>query len=254
MGLERVIVAISLAVGDMHRGPTKVDVTLYFRGNANETPPKSSHNQSHDLCFHLLLHSNQSSPHLLDLLCWIAGFSWSSCSFLLLCHVLSIVGAALCGTLFWLLSTLDLPVVIISMSLLANTSFELHYLTWFCISSSNFISPIAIRVLVGLPLLLVSKEQHFLPPCSRSLSVLFVVYITANETHWLLPILLHIILMEISCKLCRNKYPISFVIIFSKKAAKSFSLLISLSNSYLLWVCPQPNIWVSDLFDAQNLR
>ena len=54
MGLERVIVAISLAVGDMHRGPTTVDVTLYFRGNANETPPKSSHNQSHDLCIHPL--------------------------------------------------------------------------------------------------------------------------------------------------------------------------------------------------------
>lgn len=44
MGRERVIV-VSLAVGDMHRGPTTVDVTLYFRGNANETASKSSHNQ-----------------------------------------------------------------------------------------------------------------------------------------------------------------------------------------------------------------
>ena len=44
MGLERVIIAISLAVGDMDRRPTIVDVTLYFRENANETPPKSSHN------------------------------------------------------------------------------------------------------------------------------------------------------------------------------------------------------------------
>ena len=52
MELERVIVAISLAVGDMHRGPATVDVTLCFRGNANETPPKRSHNQSHDLCIH----------------------------------------------------------------------------------------------------------------------------------------------------------------------------------------------------------
>ena len=52
MGLKRVIVAISLAVRDMHRGPTTVDVTLYFRGNTNETPPKSPHNQSHDLCIY----------------------------------------------------------------------------------------------------------------------------------------------------------------------------------------------------------
>ena len=36
MGRKRVIVVISLAVGDMHRGPTTVDVTLYFRG----TPTK----------------------------------------------------------------------------------------------------------------------------------------------------------------------------------------------------------------------
>ena len=45
IGRECVIVAISLAVGDMYRGPTTVDVTLYFRGNANETPAKISHNQ-----------------------------------------------------------------------------------------------------------------------------------------------------------------------------------------------------------------
>ena len=49
-----------LAVGDMHRGPTTVDVTLYFRGNTNETPPKSLHNQSHDLCIHLL-HTNKKN-------------------------------------------------------------------------------------------------------------------------------------------------------------------------------------------------
>ena len=40
MGLERVIVAISLDVGDMHRGPTTVDVTLYFRGTQTKRPLK----------------------------------------------------------------------------------------------------------------------------------------------------------------------------------------------------------------------
>ena len=43
-----------LAVGDMHRGPTTVDVTLYLRGNAKETSPTSSHHQSHDVCMHPL--------------------------------------------------------------------------------------------------------------------------------------------------------------------------------------------------------
>ena len=43
-GRERVIVAISLAVDDMYCGPTTVDMTLYFRGNADKTSAKSSHN------------------------------------------------------------------------------------------------------------------------------------------------------------------------------------------------------------------
>ena len=62
---------VSLAIGDMHRGSTTVDVTIYFRGNANEMPPKSSHDQSHDLCirplskhiFALLLLTALSSRH-----------------------------------------------------------------------------------------------------------------------------------------------------------------------------------------------
>ena len=49
MGRERVIVAISLAVGDMYRGPTTVDVILYFRGNANKMSPKGAHHQFFDL-------------------------------------------------------------------------------------------------------------------------------------------------------------------------------------------------------------
>ena len=39
----------SLAVGDMYRGPTMVEVTLDFRGSANETPAKSEHNQCSEL-------------------------------------------------------------------------------------------------------------------------------------------------------------------------------------------------------------
>ena len=39
----------SLAVADMHRGPTTVDVTLNFRGRANKTSAKSVRNQFSDL-------------------------------------------------------------------------------------------------------------------------------------------------------------------------------------------------------------
>ena len=39
----------SLAVGDMYHGPSMIDVTLYFKGNANKTPPKSAHHQFSDL-------------------------------------------------------------------------------------------------------------------------------------------------------------------------------------------------------------
>ena len=50
MGRRRVIVAKFLAVGDMYRGPTTVEVTLGFRGNNDKTPAKSAHNQCSDLC------------------------------------------------------------------------------------------------------------------------------------------------------------------------------------------------------------
>ena len=40
---------ISLAVSVVNRGPTTVDVTLHFRRNAYETPPKSAHYQFSDL-------------------------------------------------------------------------------------------------------------------------------------------------------------------------------------------------------------
>ena len=55
IGRECVIVAISLAVGDMYRGPTTVDVTLCIRGNANKTPPKSAHHQCSKLWIHPLV-------------------------------------------------------------------------------------------------------------------------------------------------------------------------------------------------------
>ena len=40
----------SLAIGDMYRRLTTVEVTLDFRGSANETPAKSALNQCSDLC------------------------------------------------------------------------------------------------------------------------------------------------------------------------------------------------------------
>ena len=40
---------VSLAIGVVNRRPTAVDVTLYFRGNANEKPTKSAHHQRSDL-------------------------------------------------------------------------------------------------------------------------------------------------------------------------------------------------------------
>ena len=41
----------SFTVGDIYRGPTAVEMTLDFRGGANETPAKSAHNQCFDfLC------------------------------------------------------------------------------------------------------------------------------------------------------------------------------------------------------------
>ena len=58
MGLERVIVAISLAVGDMHRGPTTVDVTLYFRGNADQKRPLKVRTTSPMIC--AFIHSKQT--------------------------------------------------------------------------------------------------------------------------------------------------------------------------------------------------
>ena len=39
----------SLAVGDMYRRPTTIEVTLDFRGSANKMPAKKAYNQSSDL-------------------------------------------------------------------------------------------------------------------------------------------------------------------------------------------------------------
>ena len=54
---------VSLAVSVVNRGPTTVDVTLNFRGNANGTPPKSLHHQCSELWTHPLF---QSMARLLE--------------------------------------------------------------------------------------------------------------------------------------------------------------------------------------------
>ena len=67
----------------MHHGPTTVDMTLYFRGNTNKTPPKSVHNQSHDLCIHPLPWCRINCCLWISLLlllyppCVLPVFSWS---------------------------------------------------------------------------------------------------------------------------------------------------------------------------------
>ena len=54
----------SLAVGDMHREPTTVEVTLDFRGNTNKMPAKSAHNK----CSEYLYITPFGSPYPLSTL------------------------------------------------------------------------------------------------------------------------------------------------------------------------------------------
>ena len=39
----------SLAVGVVNRGPATIDVTLHFKGNTYDIPPKSPHHQFSEL-------------------------------------------------------------------------------------------------------------------------------------------------------------------------------------------------------------